>query len=757
MAPTPLTHAHTVAAHIAQHLLPRTHPAQLGDITLAPHQQDAVARLLTLLTQHAGALLADDVGLGKTFIALGVAHHYRTPLILAPASLRAHWRSALNRTRQRIPVHSLHQLSTTPPEPSLHPDLVIIDEAHHLRTPSTQRYHHTAQLCRGAHVLLLSATPIHNSADDLHHLFALFNTSLTPAAITPLIVRRTTTPPASTTLSARPRVHTAQPLERIEAAAHDHITHAITTLPLPLPPAITALIRLGILRHWASSAGALLHALTTLENRLLALDHAVATGAATDARSIARQLAGPDALQLALLDIPNAPTRTSPTREQLQHAQHAVHQLRRELTTIAASHDAARAQQLLTVRDHHAPAPIIAFSQFASTVRAIGRALRHTPGVAMLTGTRAVIASGPLPRTELLRLVAPRAQHAPVPPPHQRVSLLLTTDALSEGLDLTDAAAVVHLDLPWTDTRLAQRVGRIARLGSAHHTVTQYHCQSPLPASEIETQRRRLADKQRHAHHVLGPSTIRTLGPAISSVARHASHREQLRERVIDRARRWSAVDSVSTSGGVRAAVLSLSSAEFPCAVGVVRHQDDRVVACSVRPSRRVRVGASIALLDEVTERLDRSLRRGEADGAPAAAEGFARRAVEGMRRWSALRDARWTGWRSDVVAPRDHAVFRRAARTIDELIRRLPAEQRVLVRSDVHVARQAVAGLRGVGPLRSLVELLECSPAAGDVTALRAWLARCAALAQLSRGGGVASEPPQIAWLLMGLPSVVG
>ena len=39
--------------------------------------------------------------------------------------------------------------------------------------------------------------------------------------------------------------------------------------------------------------------------------------------------------------------------------------------------------------------------------------------------------------------------------------VLIATDLLSEGLNLQDAARVVHYDLPWSPARLAQRVGRM--------------------------------------------------------------------------------------------------------------------------------------------------------------------------------------------------------------------------------------------------------------------------------------------------------
>jgi hypothetical protein len=54
------------------------------------------------------------------------------------------------------------------------------------------------------------------------------------------------------------------------------------------------------------------------------------------------------------------------------------------------------------------------------------------------------------------------------------LATLIATDLASEGLDLQDADAVVHYDLPWTPLKLEQRVGRIARLGSKFRTSDVY-------------------------------------------------------------------------------------------------------------------------------------------------------------------------------------------------------------------------------------------------------------------------------------------
>src|SRR5207247_4170604 len=54
--------------------------------------------------------------------------------------------------------------------------LLIVDEAHAFRNGSTQRYHALALRSIGAKLLLVTATPICNSPDDLYSLVALIAT-----------------------------------------------------------------------------------------------------------------------------------------------------------------------------------------------------------------------------------------------------------------------------------------------------------------------------------------------------------------------------------------------------------------------------------------------------------------------------------------------------------------------------------------------------------------------------------------------------
>src|SRR5947209_73629 len=77
-------------------------------IELAPHQRDALARILALLERHGGAILADDVGLGKSFVAAAVAAAMQARgsavELIVPSALMAQWRDTLRAFDVDAPV-----------------------------------------------------------------------------------------------------------------------------------------------------------------------------------------------------------------------------------------------------------------------------------------------------------------------------------------------------------------------------------------------------------------------------------------------------------------------------------------------------------------------------------------------------------------------------------------------------------------------------------------------------------------------------
>jgi len=169
-----------VAAASARALLdlaPLAAPQAAWPPWLAPHQIPAAARLVAIMRRYRGALLADAVGLGKSYIALAVALALGEPFALVvPAVLVPQWRALLAERGVAAPVLTHEALSVRTVRRSDSPTvrLFVVDEAHRFRNPDTHRYRALARLSVGARMLLVTATPVHNRIADLFHLFHLF-------------------------------------------------------------------------------------------------------------------------------------------------------------------------------------------------------------------------------------------------------------------------------------------------------------------------------------------------------------------------------------------------------------------------------------------------------------------------------------------------------------------------------------------------------------------------------------------------------
>ncbi len=156
-----------------------------------------------VLKQFRGrVLLADEVGLGKTIEAGMVLKEYLlrgmvdSVLVLTPASLVGQWREELE-TKFDIACATTHdaQLRSDPErfrsqmcliaslalarrsEHAAHIlgrsfDLVIVDEAHHLRDRTSQSYKLVDALNK-RFLLLLSATPVQNDLTELYNVLTL--------------------------------------------------------------------------------------------------------------------------------------------------------------------------------------------------------------------------------------------------------------------------------------------------------------------------------------------------------------------------------------------------------------------------------------------------------------------------------------------------------------------------------------------------------------------------------------------------------
>ena len=167
------------------------------NLPLTSFQKHGVARALRLIRDTGGVIVADEVGLGKTFIGGEILQIYRErrqrALLICPAALRdSTWKRFLTTYQLFVECLSFEQLSNDiqvrdrqrPNADQEHIQrpldeyqLVIVDEAHNYRNPDAPtRAGVLRRLLYGRRrdLLLLTATPVNNSLWDLYHLLRLF-------------------------------------------------------------------------------------------------------------------------------------------------------------------------------------------------------------------------------------------------------------------------------------------------------------------------------------------------------------------------------------------------------------------------------------------------------------------------------------------------------------------------------------------------------------------------------------------------------
>jgi hypothetical protein len=267
------------------------------------------------------------------------------------------------------------------------------------------------------------------------------------------------------------------------------VVDALMNLPPPTPVKDGGLggvlIGRGLVHQWASSEAALHEAVRRRMGRAVAMCASLEAGTYPTERELETWTYGDGALQLGFPELLSSFTTN--------HADllAAVHLHLGALESFHARFgkdnglDAERAQIIARIRSSRPGSKIVAFAQYSETVSILFRELVHEGQVAMLTSHGARVVGGALTRNEAIGRFAPRANHYHAPRPAESIDLLLTTDLLSEGVNLQDAQIVVHLDLPWTPARMEQRVGRVARMGSGHKHVHVHLLRPPRSAEAV--------------------------------------------------------------------------------------------------------------------------------------------------------------------------------------------------------------------------------------------------------------------------------
>lgn len=522
---------------------------------LTAFQVDAYNQAKEILSRYGGVFLADVVGLGKTYIALALLKHFKRrygerAVVIAPPSVCPAWEQLshfLDVDLKTISIGKLEELHEYSDR-----ELVVIDESHNFRNTGTLRYETLQGWLRpdegASHrkVLLLSATPQNNRAEDVKNQLALFPNNYTQLPydgyesrdawfraiatgdaklrdlLQHIIVRRTRRdiarayPDATLRVRVGPGQYEERQLEfpkRLSGEAqclrysldstygkqfYLELLDAIKTMHYPmqgvgrylLPSAegdprvanlrrgrssVRGLFKVLLLKRLESSIEALYNTLTRLEAKLsaglAALDRGEVPLPPRAQTSDETEGDSPSSLPIELFD-------GQRLREDVLADQDRVKGLVRKIKFLKNLGD----QKLARLSKHLYQRPpsqhkTIIFTQFADTAHYLGEKLSdyfdHTE---VVTGARSGI-------IKVARRFAPKANYAGELDPESEIDLLISTDTLSEGVNLQDADTLINYDLHWNPTRLIQRAGRIDRLGSEHDEI---HICGFVPQNELE-------------------------------------------------------------------------------------------------------------------------------------------------------------------------------------------------------------------------------------------------------------------------------
>jgi SNF2 family DNA or RNA helicase len=448
----------------------------LDRLSFRPFDYQIKAAQVMLRRFRGRGLLCDEVGLGKTIEAGLVLQEYlqrqmvQRVLILTPPALVEQWREELaakfgldNFVTNTDPefralgsqawaafprvVASLavaRQAAHRPEMTQIPYDLLIVDEAHHLKNRATASWKLINELQR-KYILLFTATPVQNNLDEEYNLITL----LKPGQLeTPRQFRQ------QFVAQGDPRLPKNRGRLR-ELLADTMIRHTRSQVSLTLPVRRAHTLRLAL----SQAERALYEAVSAFVRQ--DFSPVAADGISEPAEVTRPRLSSAHKFTLQTLqrELGSSPGAVEPTLRRMA----------------GQSHEPARRAQLLALADQSAGVTtwtkaeallkllepmvspgqarkVLIFTHFQRTLEKLAEQLRsrHIPFEVYHGGLSTVAKDEVIHRFEAEGVV------------------LLSTEAAGEGRNLQFCHTMVNFDLPWNPMRIEQRVGRIHRIGQTH-------------------------------------------------------------------------------------------------------------------------------------------------------------------------------------------------------------------------------------------------------------------------------------------------
>ena len=425
------------------------------EMELLEHQTRTAMTVLRRLRGR--AMLCDEVGLGKTveaglilseLLMRGLA---RSVLVLTPPSLITQWQGEMRRkfgvdlvshdddafraagtgawTKHDRVIVSIHTAKREPHRSAILArqwDVVIVDEAHHLRNRSTAVWRFASEL-RKQFILLLTATPVQNNLEELFNLVTLLEPGL---------------------LSTQ-KDFSRRFISKSDKLAPKNVDELHALLGEVMVRNRRSTVGLQFTRRWARTEAVHL----TPDERAL---YDAATAMVRDGLRSETKTAGINRMTLVMLQMAlgsSAPAAASMLANLLDKPIMPADQRAalRELSESAARNGgSAKADRLLGLLDEF-PDKLVVFTQFRATQEMLRRRLGEA-------GYDLAVFHGGLSRLE---------KEAAIEHFRGSARVLLCTESGSEGRNLQFAHGLCNFDLPWNPMKIEQRIGRLSRIGQS--------------------------------------------------------------------------------------------------------------------------------------------------------------------------------------------------------------------------------------------------------------------------------------------------
>ncbi|MGG5255078.1 DEAD/DEAH box helicase [Neobacillus sp. SM06] len=415
-------------------------PNYLPHLTPLPHQLET-ARLV-IENMNGKAILADEVGLGKTIEAGLILKEYmirglvKKVLILVPASLVTQWASELN-TKFFIPamtqrksyvwdqydvvVSSIDTAKRQPHREIIYKqdyDLIIIDEAHKLKNNKTKNYEFVQNL-KKKFCLLLTATPIQNRVEEIFNLVSLLKPGHLGSETAFYEKYKRDSRSLNDDEHLKELVNKVMIRNRRADTGIEWTKRQVETIPI----------------EFSKEERELYEAVTELKNEVDWL-----ASSAFSVMTLQREACS--SREAVYHTLKNMLTRKENPTTLFQQQ---IHFLISKVEAVQQNSKANKALELI----QHINDKVIIFTEYRATQLYLQWFLRQH-------GITSVPFRGGFKRGKKDWMRELFQKHAQV---------LIATEAGGEGINLQFCNHIINFDLPWNPMRLEQRIGRIHRLG----------------------------------------------------------------------------------------------------------------------------------------------------------------------------------------------------------------------------------------------------------------------------------------------------